>query len=97
MAKSMGMGRFRPPQLRHRLTDFDEIRNLELSSKDHPPCEIDFISIRQRVWSRRIASLPLLGFFVFFGLFVTRTGPSGGPILTIYIRHLTSCTFWEFR
>ena len=42
MAKSMGMGKFRPPQLLSRLTDFDEIRNLELQSEDHPPCKIPF-------------------------------------------------------
>jgi len=30
MAKSMGKGKFRPPQLRNRLTDFDEIRSLNL-------------------------------------------------------------------
>ena len=48
----------------------------------------DFISMRQRGWSRRIASLPLSGFCVVFlsfcGHFVTRTGRTGGPILTIY-------------
>jgi len=26
----------------------------------------------------------MVSFFVFFGLFVTRTGRTGGPILTIY-------------
>ena len=46
----------------------------------------DFISMRRRGWSRRIASLPQSGFCLlsFFGLFVTRTGRTGGPILTIY-------------
>jgi len=44
MAKSMGMGKFRPPQLRNRLTDFDEIRTLELPSEDHPPCKFSFRS-----------------------------------------------------
>ena len=44
MAKSMGMGKFRPPQLRNRLTDFNEMRILELSSEDHPPCKISFRS-----------------------------------------------------
>jgi len=44
MAKSMGMGKFRPPQLRNRLTDFDEIQNLELSPEDHPPCKISLRS-----------------------------------------------------
>jgi len=79
MAKSMGMGKFRPPQLRNRLTDFDEIRILELPSEDHPPCKISLRSDN--------VSLPLLGFCLclsFFGLFVTRTGRNGGPILTIY-------------
>ena len=37
MAKSMGMGKFRAQQLRNRLTDFDEIRNL---TEDHPPRKI---------------------------------------------------------
>ena len=30
MAKSMEMGKFRPPQLRNRLTDVDEIQTLQL-------------------------------------------------------------------
>jgi len=87
MAKSMRMGKFRPPQLRNRLTDFDEIQILELPSEDHPPFKINFTSIGRRGWSRQIPSLPLLGFCLclsfFFGLFVTRTGRTGGPILTI--------------
>ena len=33
-----------PPQLRNRLTNFDEMRILELSSKDHPPRKISFRS-----------------------------------------------------
>ena len=37
-----GWANFNPPQLRNRLTDFDEIRNLELSSEDHPPRKISF-------------------------------------------------------
>jgi len=44
MAKSMGMGKFRPPQIRKRLTDFDEIGNLELPPEDHPPRKISFRS-----------------------------------------------------
>jgi len=39
-----GWANFDPPQLRNRLTDFDEIRNLEISSEDHPPCKISFRS-----------------------------------------------------
>jgi len=42
MAKFMGMGKFRPPQLRNRSTDFDEMRTLELPSEDHPPRKISF-------------------------------------------------------
>jgi len=44
MAKSMGIGKFRPPQLRNRLTDIEEIRTLELLPEDHPPCKISFRS-----------------------------------------------------
>jgi len=47
----------------------------------------NFISIRRCGWSRRIPSLQLTVRFLslsFFGLFVTRTGRTGGPILTIY-------------
>ena len=55
-----------------------------------PPTTQNFISIQWRGLSRRISlpSLPLLGFCLclsfFFGLFVTRTGRTGGLILTIY-------------
>jgi len=55
----MGMGKFRPPQLRNRLSDFDEIWTLELPSKDHPPRKISIRS-DDGGWSRRIPSLPLL-------------------------------------
>jgi len=44
MAKSMGWANIDHPQLRNRLTDFDEIRILELSSEDHPPRKISFPS-----------------------------------------------------
>jgi len=53
-----------------------------------PPTTQNVISIRRRGWSGRTPSLPLSGFFLcfsfFFGLFVTRTGRTGGPILTTY-------------
>jgi len=39
-----GWANFDPPQLRNRLTDFDEIRNLEPPPEDHPPCKISFRS-----------------------------------------------------
>jgi len=39
-----GWANFDHPQLRNRLTDFDEIRTLELSFEDHPPCKISFRS-----------------------------------------------------
>jgi len=42
MAKSLRKGKFRPSQLRNHLIDFDEIRTLELSPKDHPPRKISF-------------------------------------------------------
>jgi len=51
IAKLMGNGKFRPPQLRNRLTDFDEIRTLELGPEDHPPCKISFRS--DDGWYRR--------------------------------------------
>jgi len=43
-AKSVVMGKFRPTQLRNRLTDIDEIRTLTLHPppEDHPPCKISF-------------------------------------------------------
>jgi len=65
MAKSVENGKFRPPQLRNRLTDFDEIRIVELSPKDHPPRKI---SIPRRGWSRLIPRSPLLGFFLWLFL-----------------------------
>ena len=84
MAKSMGMGKIRPPQLRNRLTDFDEIRNLELPPEDHHHARFHFdpttwvVSVNSQFATVRFLSLS------FFGLFVTRTGRTGGPILTIY-------------
>jgi len=42
MAKPMGKGKFRSPQLRSRLVDFDEFRTFELSSEDYPPCHAKF-------------------------------------------------------
>jgi len=58
----MGKGKFRPTQLRNRLIDYDEIRTLELSPEEPPPKNPtvqNFISIRQRGWSRQIPSLSL--------------------------------------
>jgi len=43
----------------------------------------NFISILRRGLFRRTPR-NLVSFFVFFCLFVTRTGRTGGPILTIY-------------
>jgi len=40
MAKSTIKGKFRPPQLRKRLIDFDKIQTLELSPEEHPPRKI---------------------------------------------------------
>jgi len=36
----MEKGKFRPPQLRNRVADVDEIRILELSPEYHPPSKI---------------------------------------------------------
>ena len=89
MAKSLGMGKFRPPPLRNCLIDIDETRTIELSPEGHIPCKINFISIRPRGWSRIIPSFPLSGFFLcvglpfFFDLFVTLTRCTDGPILMI--------------
>ena len=88
MAKSMGMGKLWPPTAQKLLNRFWWKWNLR-SIIWRPPTMQDFISIRQRGWPRWIASLPLLWFLSlsFFGLFVTRTGRTDGPILTIYTSH----------
>jgi len=85
MAKSMGMGKFRPtPQIRNRLTDVDEIRTLEHPPKTTHHAKFHFdpttwvVSANTQFATVRFLSLS------FFGLFVTRTGRTGGPILTIY-------------
>jgi len=44
MAKSVRKDKFRPPQPRNRLIDFDEIPTLELAPEDHSPCKISFRS-----------------------------------------------------
>jgi len=44
MSKSMRKGKFRPPQIRNHLIDFNEIRNLELPHEDHILCKISFRS-----------------------------------------------------
>jgi len=44
MAKSVRKGKFRPPQLRNRLIDSDEIRTLVLSPECHSQCKISFRS-----------------------------------------------------
>ena len=85
MANATGKGTFRPPHLRNRITDFDETRNSR-----RPPTTQNLISIRRRGWSQRISSLPLLGMSLpfFIDLFLTRTGRTGGPILTIYTSYV---------
>jgi len=50
------------------------------------------ISMRRRGWSGRIPSLPLFGFFVFFGFLVTHTGRTSGQKLTIYTLRMR--VFW---
>ena len=75
MAKSMEVGKFRPPQLRNRLTDFDEIRILErLKTSHHAKFHID-----PTTWvvlaNTQFATVGFLSLsFFLLGLFVTRTG-----------------------
>jgi len=75
---------FDPPQLQNHLTDFDENGILELPSEDHPPCKISFRSDDVGGLGEYPVCHCWVSFFVFFCLFVTRTGRTGGPILTIY-------------
>ena len=72
-----------PPHLEKHLTDFDETWTLELTPEDYFPCKIWF-------WFDDVGGLgeyPVCHFKVslpFWNLFVTRTGHTSGPILTIY-------------
>ena len=68
MAKSMGMGKFRPPTAPKPLNRFWWNSNLRTTIW-RPPTTQDFISIRRRGWSRRIPSLPLLGFCLCLSFF----------------------------
>jgi len=84
-----GWANFDPPQLRNHLIDFDEIRILELPSEDHPPSKISFRSddlggLGEYPVCHATVGFLSLPFFLFFGLFVTCTGRTSGPILTIY-------------
>jgi len=81
----MGMGKFRPPQPRNRLTDFDEIRILELPSKTTHHAKFHFDPTTWVVSANTpFATVGFLSLSFFSGLFVTRTGRTGGPILTVY-------------
>jgi len=85
MAKSTGMSKFRPPQLRNRLTDFDEIRTLELHLKTTHHAKFHFDPTAWVVSANtQFDTVGFLSYSFFFGLFVTRTGRTGGPIFTIY-------------
>ena len=72
-------------QLGNHLTDHDEIRTLEMSPEDHPPCKISFRSDNVGGLGEHPVCHCQVSFFVFFifGFFVTCTGRNGGPILTI--------------
>ena len=61
MGKSMGKGKFRPPTAPKPLNRFWWNSKLRTTTW-RPPTTQDFISMRRRGWSRRIASLPLSGF-----------------------------------
>jgi len=76
-----GKGKFRPPQLRNRSTDVDEIRTLELPPKTTHNAIFHF---NPMTWVVSANTQFLVSFSFFFGLFVKHTGRTGWPILTIY-------------
>jgi len=85
MAPINEKGKLRPPQLRNRLTDVDEIRTLELSPGGHPTCKISFRSDDVGgLGEYAVFDCTSEFFLCLIGLFVTRTGGTGGPIMTIY-------------
>jgi len=66
------------------LTD-DEIRTLELPPEDHPPCKISFrYDDVVGLGEYPVCQVLSCFFLSLFGLFVTCTSRTGGPILTIY-------------
>ena len=102
----MGVGKFRPPQLRNRLTDFGEIRTLELTSEDHPPRKISFRSDdvgglgECPVCHSWVSGFVFLFFWClsfFFGLFVTRIGRTDfDDLYVIWRLSAQGCAFWGF-
>ena len=102
MAKSMGMGKFRPPPTDPKpLIRFRWNSNLRTTIW-RPPTMQDFVSIRQRGWSRRIASLPLLGLFLclFWSLrHAHRSHPWTDFDNLYFIWRLSAqgCAFWGSR
>ena len=80
MDNAMGEGELQPAYLRNCSTDFDGSQTLELSPNDHPPRKFHFDTM---MWV--VSAIPrFLSLSFFFGLFITCTGHTGGPILTIY-------------
>ena len=88
----MGKGIFRPPTAPKPLNWFSWNSNLRTISW-RPPTSQNFISIRRRGWSRRIAGLPLWGFFLCLSFFlVTSSRAQVTPVDWFWrsIRHMTS-------
>jgi len=73
----IGNGKFRPPHLENRLTDFEETWNLELSPEYHPTCKATCRCVNvgglgeHPVCHCKFLSLPV--FFPFLFFFVSRT------------------------
>jgi len=66
MTKSMGNGKFRPPQPRNRLTDLDEIRTLELPRKTTYYAKFRFDPTTWVVSANtQFATVGFLSFFLF--------------------------------
>jgi len=83
-AKSMGRPKFRPPQLPHFSTDFNETQNQERFSGYDPTCTIWFMwDDGKGVCVGRAFSVTfcVLSFFVFL---LTTTGHTRRPITTVY-------------
>jgi len=92
MAKSMRMGKFQPPQLRNGLTDFDEIRTIELPPKDHPQRKISFRFDDVSGFGKYPVCLCLVSFFVFLSFLVISSRTQVTPVDRFWrsIRHMTS-------
>jgi len=91
MAKSMGNGKFRTPTAPKSVDRF--WYNLKpRTTLWRSPTMQNFISIRQRGWSRRIPSLWLSGFFLCLSFFVSSSCVQVAPVDRSWrsIRHMTS-------